>query len=58
MTDLERQAEAGDAEAQYVMGMVCEHGQGVAHSVKTAKSWYGKACQNGHKESCKRFRQL
>ncbi len=41
-------AEAGDAEAQYVLGLIYEGGIGVEASPKDAYTWYEKAMNQGH----------
>jgi len=45
---LRKSAEAGDAEAQLVLGKRCKSGSGVAQSHEQAAHWYCKAAEQGH----------
>ncbi len=42
------QAEAGDAEAQYLLAFALEHGVHDAADLVAARSWYAKAAEQGH----------
>ncbi|MFQ5983970.1 MAG: tetratricopeptide repeat protein [Alphaproteobacteria bacterium] len=41
-------AKQGDAEAQYLVGVMRDHGQGVARNYRKAAEWYRKAADQGH----------
>ncbi len=41
-------SEQGNAEAQFVLGMMCEKGEGVPKNVNQAVHWYTKAAEQGH----------
>ena len=41
-------AEAGDAEAQYNLGVMYDNGQGVPQNYAEAMSWYRRAAETGH----------
>ena len=43
-----REAEAGDADAQYRLGLSYEHGKGVPQDYMEALKWYRKAAGQGH----------
>lgn len=40
-------AEQGDAAAQYNLGVICEHGMGVAEDSAEAARWYEAAADAG-----------
>ena len=42
------QAEAGDAEAQYLLAFALEHGVHDEADLEAARAWYGKAAAQGH----------
>src|SRR5262245_8824936 len=44
-------ADAGDSRAQLVMGLIYEHGEGVAVDFGRALTWYGKAANQGNAEA-------
>lgn len=44
-------AEQGDADAQYNLGVMYEHGHGVDQSDLKAGEWYQRAADNGHPEA-------
>ncbi len=44
-------AEGGDAEAQYIVGAMYDHGQGVARSYAQAAEWYRQAANQGYAEA-------
>jgi uncharacterized protein len=44
-------SEAGDATAQYYLGVLYSHGEGVARSYRTAALWYQKAATQGHSDA-------
>ena len=46
--DLRLQAERGDPNAQYLLGSLYEHGQGVPQSLQEAIKWYRKAAEQGN----------
>ncbi len=48
VTELEPEAEAGDAEAQYYMGTLRQHGAGVPKDYGAALEWYRRAATQGH----------
>lgn len=41
-------AQAGNAEAQYVLGVMYSHGRGVGRDLAESARWYEKAAQQGH----------
>jgi TPR repeat protein len=41
-------AKDGNAEAQYVLGMMYRAGRGVPHDYKEARKWYSLAAEQGH----------
>lgn len=43
-----RLAEQGDADAQYNLGILHYHGQGVSHNPAAAVDWYRQAARQGH----------
>jgi len=44
-------AEAGNAEAQNLLGLMYENGEGVKLNAETAAAWYRKAAEQGHGEA-------
>ena len=42
LAELEPAANAGDALAQYYLGVLYDHGEGVVRNYKTATDWYEK----------------
>lgn len=46
--DLLLQAERGDPTAQYLLGSLYEHGQGVPQSLQEAVKWFRKAAEQGN----------
>jgi TPR repeat protein len=44
----QKEADQGDAESQYVLGMVYDNGFGVAKDKTKAAKWYQKAADQGH----------
>ena len=44
-------AEAGNADAQNLLGMMYEYGEGVKLDAKTAADWYRKAAEQGHSDA-------
>ena len=48
VTELEPDAEAGNAEAQFYMGTLREHGAGVPKDYGAALEWYRRAATQGH----------
>lgn len=46
--DLRLQAERGDPNAQYLLGSLYEHGQGMPQSHQEAVKWYRKAAEQGN----------
>lgn len=56
--ELLAKAQAGDAEAQYNVGLFYENGYGVTKNINNALEWYKKAARNGNslaKSSLKRL---
>lgn len=37
------------------LGVMNELGQGGSINLKQARTWFGLACKNGHKEGCERY---
>jgi len=48
-------AENGDPDAQYALGLLYLEGQGVKKDEKTAAEWFQKATDQGHKEAQKKL---
>ncbi len=48
LEDLQRLAESGDADSQYILGLLYEVGKGVEKDPKAAAEFYEKAAQQGH----------
>ena len=48
LTELRRQAEQGDASAQYNLGAMYENGEGVPQDDQEALKWYRKAAEHRH----------
>lgn len=48
-------AEAGDAEAQFYLGVLHQHGLGVAKDDLEASRWYRRAAEQDHREAAKRL---
>ncbi len=46
--ELKPLADQGNAEAQYQVGVMYDHGQTVKRSYRTAAQWYERAAQQGH----------
>ncbi|AAM73014.1 MAG TPA: sel1 repeat family protein [Chlorobaculum sp.] len=57
-SELKKAAEQGDAQAQCMLGLMYELGLGVRQDKRTAKEWYGKACDNGNQKGCDNYRRL
>ena len=51
LAELEPAAKAGDAEAQYYLGVIYDHGEGVVRDYSTAVGWYEKAAAQGHRDA-------
>ena len=46
-------AKQGDADSQYLLGLLYATGKGVKTNISTANKWFRKACDNGYQEACK-----
>lgn len=46
--ELKPLADQGNAEAQYQVGVMYDHGQSVKRSYRTAAQWYERAAEQGH----------
>ena len=51
-------AEQGDANAQYILGVLYEDGLGVEQSDTEAEKWYRKAAEQGNTDAAKRLAKL
>lgn len=51
LEDLRQAAEAGDAEAQYRLGMLYGNGEGVALDHGQSEQWFSRAARQGHEEA-------
>ncbi len=51
LEELEPAAEAGDATAQYYLGVFYDHGEGVIRNYMTATAWYQKAAAQDHRDA-------
>lgn len=49
--ELKPLADAGDPQAQYYLGTMYNHGQGVARDLRLAADWYEKAARAGHPDA-------
>ena len=47
--EMRRLAQQGDASAQYNLGVMYDHGEGVAENDAEAVKWWRKAAEQGHK---------
>ena len=52
------EANQGNVEAQFDLGMMYNKGEGVRQNKATAKEWFGKACDNGAQNGCDGYRIL
>ena len=48
LKEFKKAAEKGDATAQYNLGLMYEHGKGVAKDLHLALHWYNKAAAQEH----------
>jgi TPR repeat protein len=48
---LQKAAEKDHAGAEYLLGVLCHHGQGIARDQQEAVAWYWKAADHGHAEA-------
>lgn len=48
LRDLRPLADSGDADAQYYLGTMFQHGHGVARDPRAAAHWYERAARQGH----------
>ena len=51
VAEVKAQAEAGDADAQFNLGLTYYHGQGVRQDYAEARRWYEKAVAQGHPQA-------
>ena len=51
LEDVKKSAKQGDAQAQYILGLVYDYGRGVPENDHTAVQWYLKAAEQGHAEA-------
>ncbi|MBS7327826.1 MAG: sel1 repeat family protein [Oxalobacter sp.] len=49
--NLLKKAEQGDAQSQFLAGMLYENGLGIAKDANLAQAWYRKAAAQGHREA-------
>lgn len=54
LAEILKRAKSGDAETQYRMGQLYEHGDTVPHNLDKAVEWYEKAAKQGHKPASDR----
>lgn len=54
----QRRAEAGDAEAQYEVGLRCLDGKGIEKSVAKAREWLQKAASQSHSKAKAKLAEL
>lgn len=55
---LKKSASQKNSEAQYALGFAYRDGMYVRKNKKTAKEWFGKACDNGDQDGCDEYREL
>lgn len=53
--ELQREANAGDRNAQFELGKLYGNGNGVPVDQEESAKWYLKAASNGHPEACGRL---
>ncbi len=53
LTKLQKQAAAGDPEAQHNLGAMYQNGEGVPQDKSQAVTWYQKAAAQGHEKAIK-----
>ena len=58
MATLTRQAQQGDAVAQYYLGEMYYEGKGVREDESTAKHYFGQACDHGLQLACDYYCEL
>ena len=51
-------AQQGDADSQFAVGLCYECGCGVEIDYSSAREWYERAAEQGHKEAKKAFKKL
>lgn len=51
MADLKKEAEQGDAGAQYLLGFMYAEGQGLTQDTQEAIRWYTRAAEQGHPDA-------
>jgi hypothetical protein len=51
LEELRRAAEAGDAEAQYRLGVLYGNGEGVELDHRLAEQWFSRAARQGHEDA-------
>ena len=51
LAELEPAARTGDAAAQYYLGVLYGHGEGVVRNYRTAAEWYERAARQGHSDA-------
>ena len=51
LSELTSASEAGEAAAQYYLGVLYSHGEAVARNYRTAARWYEKAASQGHSDA-------
>jgi uncharacterized protein len=49
--EMRREAEQGDAGAQYNLGIAYANGQGVPKDIEQATAWWRKAAEQGHESA-------
>lgn len=53
-----REANAGQAQAQYLLGSLFDNGRGTKRNTTQARFWYEKAAQQGQKDAAKRIEAM
>ena len=51
-------ADQDNANAQFLLGIMYQKGNGVRQDYAEAKEWFGKACDNGIQIGCDGYRAL
>ena len=58
LTETKKMAEAGDASAQFILGLMYDNGDGVRKDSVEAHAWYNNASANGDEEAKKNLSNI
>ena len=51
ISEIQKQAEQGDAQAQYLLGIAYYRGEGISQNIDKAAPWFQKSAVQGHAEA-------